>query len=247
MDSACQCSCRRGSKSDVSRMAVILSFAQFSNGNKITSPELRTDRQTDRQTLIHFYIFVANFHSIFYRRWQPLFVPLCDCKRWRMPYNDVKWKWETVAPRIKSPEYATGVIGKTADIKCTVDAKPTPKVIFWRDHDGRIPVILGNNYRMKIDNDTEVSDANIETWRIPLWHIISCALLWPHRAKRTHTSMLSLFAFFFILVVSIVSIYWGDSISNGYLFTFERGLWICSIGWIRDVIPHAMNIVWLLL
>lgn len=51
----------------------------------------------------------------------------------------------------------------SVDIKCTVNAKPAPKVIFWRDHDGRIPVILGNNYRMKIDNDTEVRDASRRT------------------------------------------------------------------------------------
>lgn len=67
----------------------------------------------------------------------------------------VKWN-ETVAPRIRAPEYTTGVVGMSVNIKCTVNAKPTPKVIFWRDHDGRIPVILGNNYRMQIDNDTEV-------------------------------------------------------------------------------------------
>lgn len=55
----------------------------------------------------------------------------------------------------------------SVDIKCTVNAKPAPKVIFWRDHDGRIPVILGNNYRMKIDNDTEVRDASRRT---RIWH-----------------------------------------------------------------------------
>lgn len=71
--------------------------------------------------------------------------------------NAAEMKWnETVAPRIRAPEYTTGVVGMSVDIKCTVNAKPVPKVIFWRDHDGRIPVILGNNYRMKIDNDTEV-------------------------------------------------------------------------------------------
>lgn len=62
----------------------------------------------------------------------------------------------TVAPHIEAPEYVTGILGKSANIKCVVSARPPPKMFFWRDHDGRVPVILGNNYQMKIDNYTEV-------------------------------------------------------------------------------------------
>lgn len=70
----------------------------------------------------------------------------------------LKKKWNTsVAPHIEIPEYVTGILGKRVNIKCVVSARPRPKIFFWRDHDGRVPVILGNNYQMKIDNYTEVN------------------------------------------------------------------------------------------
>lgn len=73
----------------------------------------------------------------------------------------------------------------SVDIKCKVNAKPTPKVIFWRDHNGRVPVILGNNYHMKIDNDTEVRYTTLK---------IICMHLLVHNDKlmpNTYYKMLS--------------------------------------------------------
>lgn len=42
-------------------------------------------------------------------------------------------------------------------MKCTVKAKPAPKVIFWRDHEGRVPVIVGKNYEMTMEASSTVS------------------------------------------------------------------------------------------
>lgn len=62
-----------------------------------------------------------------------------------------------VKPRIRAMEFVSGVLGGSVDLKCIVNAKPKPKVIFWRDHDGRVPVILGNNYKMFVNDSAEVS------------------------------------------------------------------------------------------
>lgn len=43
-------------------------------------------------------------------------------------------------------------------MKCTVKANPKPKMLFWRDHDGRIPVIQGANFDMNMIDDETVSD-----------------------------------------------------------------------------------------
>lgn len=36
--------------------------------------------------------------------------------------------------------------------------------MFWRDHDGRVPVIQGGNYDMSMVNDVEVSFNLISFW-----------------------------------------------------------------------------------
>lgn len=41
-------------------------------------------------------------------------------------------------------------VGDEVELRCMVDSKPAPKTIFWRDHDGRIPVIQGGNYDISI-------------------------------------------------------------------------------------------------
>ena len=45
--------------------------------------------------------------------------------------------------------------GETVELKCTVKARPIPKTMFWKDHDGRVPVIQGGNYAMSMSNDVE--------------------------------------------------------------------------------------------
>ncbi|XP_055384146.1 Ig-like and fibronectin type-III domain-containing protein 1 isoform X3 [Condylostylus longicornis] len=56
-------------------------------------------------------------------------------------------------PRVQASGITVAYIGEDVDLKCTVKAKPIPKMIFWRDHDGRIPVIQGGNYDMSIIKD----------------------------------------------------------------------------------------------
>lgn len=46
-------------------------------------------------------------------------------------------------------------MGEGVDLKCTVKAKPTPKAIFWRDQDGRVPVIQGGNFEMSLQSDED--------------------------------------------------------------------------------------------
>lgn len=75
-----------------------------------------------------------------------------------------------VKPRIRALEFVTGVLGGSVDLKCIVNAKPKPKVIFWRDHDGRVPVIPGNNYKMSTNDSSEVSDeSNFTDFPISFW------------------------------------------------------------------------------
>lgn len=56
-------------------------------------------------------------------------------------------------PRIQASGITVANVGEEVTLKCTVDAKPIPKAIFWRDHDGRVPVIQGGNYDMALIND----------------------------------------------------------------------------------------------
>lgn len=41
-------------------------------------------------------------------------------------------------------------------MRCTVDSKPAPKTIFWRDHDGRVPVPQGGNYYVSVSNVSSI-------------------------------------------------------------------------------------------
>lgn len=48
-------------------------------------------------------------------------------------------------------------IGDSVELKCTVKANPKPKMMFWRDHDGRVPVIQGANFDLNMTDDENVS------------------------------------------------------------------------------------------
>lgn len=52
------------------------------------------------------------------------------------------------------------------DLKCTVKAHPPPKAMFWRDHDGRVPVIQGGNYDMTLYEDPEEKNSYTMTLHI---------------------------------------------------------------------------------
>lgn len=62
-----------------------------------------------------------------------------------------------VAPQIQASGITLALLGDRVDLKCTVKAKPAPKVIFWRDHEGRVPVIVGKNYEMTMEASSTVS------------------------------------------------------------------------------------------
>ncbi|XP_055528945.1 Ig-like and fibronectin type-III domain-containing protein 1 [Wyeomyia smithii] len=59
------------------------------------------------------------------------------------------------APRIQASGITIASVGESVDLKCTVRARPIPKTMFWRDHDGRVPVIQGGNFGMAMRNDVD--------------------------------------------------------------------------------------------
>ncbi|XP_037904934.1 Ig-like and fibronectin type-III domain-containing protein 1 isoform X1 [Hermetia illucens] len=69
-------------------------------------------------------------------------------------------------PRVEAHEIVVAYLGSEVDLKCTVKAKPIPKVIFWRDHDGRVPVIQGGNYDMSLIKDEADSSTYTMTLHI---------------------------------------------------------------------------------
>lgn len=57
------------------------------------------------------------------------------------------------APRIQAAGIQVASVGDSVELKCTIKSKPIPKTMFWKDHDGRIPVIQSANYDMTMMND----------------------------------------------------------------------------------------------
>lgn len=49
------------------------------------------------------------------------------------------------------------LLGERVELKCVVKARPVAEVIFWRDHEGKVPVPLGSNYEMTTDKSSDVS------------------------------------------------------------------------------------------
>ncbi|XP_039449778.1 Ig-like and fibronectin type-III domain-containing protein 1 isoform X2 [Culex pipiens pallens] len=70
------------------------------------------------------------------------------------------------APRIQASGITVASVGESVDLKCTVRARPIPKTMFWRDHDGRIPVIQGGNFDMSMRND--VDDTSLYTMTLTI-------------------------------------------------------------------------------
>lgn len=65
------------------------------------------------------------------------------------------------APRIQAAGIQVANVGDSVVLKCTIKSKPIPKTMFWKDHDGRIPVIQSGNYDMTMMND--ISDPTTYT------------------------------------------------------------------------------------
>ncbi|XP_034111306.1 Ig-like and fibronectin type-III domain-containing protein 2 isoform X1 [Drosophila albomicans] len=55
-------------------------------------------------------------------------------------------------PKIQAAGITVASVGDEVELRCTVDSKPAPKTIFWRDHDGRVPVPQGGNYYVSVAN-----------------------------------------------------------------------------------------------
>ncbi|XP_037951206.1 Ig-like and fibronectin type-III domain-containing protein 1, partial [Teleopsis dalmanni] len=49
-------------------------------------------------------------------------------------------------PKIQAASVTVAAVDDEVVLRCMVNSNPEPKTIFWRDHDGRIPVIQGGNY-----------------------------------------------------------------------------------------------------
>ena len=57
------------------------------------------------------------------------------------------------APKIQAAGITVASVGDFVELKCSIKSKPIPKTMFWRDHDGRVPVIQSSNYDMTMIND----------------------------------------------------------------------------------------------
>lgn len=53
-------------------------------------------------------------------------------------------------PHITASGITMAAQGDSVVLECTVDAYPEPKMMFWRDHNGRIPVIQGGKYDISV-------------------------------------------------------------------------------------------------
>lgn len=72
----------------------------------------------------------------------------------------------TAAPQITASGIKLALPGERVDLQCRVRAQPVPKVIFWRDHEGRVPVILGKDYESSLETSTEDSAVAVMTLSI---------------------------------------------------------------------------------
>lgn len=70
-----------------------------------------------------------------------------------MPMQTSKKISINFAPRIQAAGIQVASVGDSVELKCTIKSKPIPKTMFWKDHDGRIPVIQSANYDMTMMND----------------------------------------------------------------------------------------------
>lgn len=65
----------------------------------------------------------------------------------------------TDVPHIAASGITIAAHGDTVTLECQVDAHPEPKMMFWRDHSGRVPVIQGGRHDIKISPTANVSMA----------------------------------------------------------------------------------------
>ncbi|XP_034250543.1 Ig-like and fibronectin type-III domain-containing protein 1 [Thrips palmi] len=54
-------------------------------------------------------------------------------------------------PHITAAGITMAVLGDTVDLECTVEAQPQPKMLFWKDASGWMPVIQGGQYNINVN------------------------------------------------------------------------------------------------
>lgn len=59
-------------------------------------------------------------------------------------------------PHINAQDVVQVVEGRSATLECKVDAWPEPSLVWWRDPDGRVPVIHGGNYIIRTLTGSQV-------------------------------------------------------------------------------------------
>lgn len=60
-------------------------------------------------------------------------------------------------PQISAAGITIATHGDMVSLECVVDAHPEPKMMFWRDHSGRVPVIQGGQFDIHVDPVKDVS------------------------------------------------------------------------------------------
>lgn len=70
-------------------------------------------------------------------------------------------------PHIIASGITMAALGDSVTLECQVDSYPEPKMIFWRDYTGRVPVIQGGKYNIKIlrSKDGNVNSINFCIFR----------------------------------------------------------------------------------
>lgn len=58
-------------------------------------------------------------------------------------------------PHITASVITMAAPGDSVALECRVEAQPEPKMMFWKDHSGRIPVIQGGRYDIALSSDKQ--------------------------------------------------------------------------------------------
>lgn len=61
-------------------------------------------------------------------------------------------------PHIQASGITMATIGDSVTLECKVEATPEPKMIFWKNHEDRTPVIQGGKYDIQITKARDEED-----------------------------------------------------------------------------------------
>ena len=76
------------------------------------------------------------------------------------------------------------VLGDTVTLECAVEAQPEPKMLFWKDAAGWMPVIQGGQYNININ---KVRDVSALAGRVRVRQRLSTQESGPHLGSRRKT------------------------------------------------------------